>query len=191
MLYDAGGVSGDVVVSGDIATSSLVTANPMASVRLGVTVNTDAGEHAVEMMVDGKSTMLLLVPILLLCLLYRNRWRAAAQYPATLSLLPSSVLRLAGTLFCCIPRCCDALQSRSRRLGPANIIDTVRRYDRCMHWAQESLTSDAARTKSYPSHDAAHASSFCFTSREIAFYASLLREKARFHMLAAVAFTRG
>lgn len=69
--------------------------------------------------------------------------------------------------------------------GPEDMLDAIRRNDRFMGWVETSWTREEAQKKSDPNSEMSHASSVCFSGGEVAFFASLLRKKARFHMLAA------
>lgn len=71
--------------------------------------------------------------------------------------------------------------------GPSSVLDSVRKNDKFLDWAESSWTREAVAANAKP--DDVHPATFCFSGGELAFYASLLRRKARFHMLAAGGFT--
>lgn len=67
--------------------------------------------------------------------------------------------------------------------GPETMLVAVRKNDKFMDWAESSWTREAIEGTKNP--DDAHPSTYCFAGGELAFYAAMLRRKARFHMLAA------
>lgn len=71
--------------------------------------------------------------------------------------------------------------------GPDTMLAAVRKNDKFMEWAESSWTREAIESAKNP--DETHPSTFCFAGGELAFYAALLRRKARFHMLAAGGFS--
>ncbi|CDF34034.1 Serine/threonine-protein kinase [Chondrus crispus] len=71
--------------------------------------------------------------------------------------------------------------------GPDTMLAAVRKNDKFLDWTESSWTREAIEASDSP--DDAHPATFYFAGGELAFYAATLRRKARFHMLAAGAFS--
>lgn len=71
--------------------------------------------------------------------------------------------------------------------GPEGVLAAVRKNDKFLEWAESSWSTDAVKGKK--EGEDAHPALQCFAAGELAFYAALLRRKARFHQLAAGGFS--
>lgn len=71
--------------------------------------------------------------------------------------------------------------------GPPTMLAAVRKNDKFMQWTESSWTRDVI--DSGKGSNVASSDVVCFAGGELAFYTAALRRKAKFHMLAAGAFT--
>lgn len=72
--------------------------------------------------------------------------------------------------------------------GPDCVLAAIRKNDKFMDWAESSWTKEAVAESQFP-EEAHAAAAACFTGGELAYYAAMLRRKAKFHMLAAGGFS--
>ncbi|CAN8071178.1 unnamed protein product [Agarophyton chilense] len=70
--------------------------------------------------------------------------------------------------------------------GPDGILEAVRKNDKFMDWVESSWTREAIESSN---NSEKHSATFSFAGGELGFYASFLRRKAKFHLLAAGGFT--
>lgn len=71
--------------------------------------------------------------------------------------------------------------------GPDSILAATRKNDKFLGWAESSWSREAVETGQ--NADEPHPATVCFAGGELAFYAAFLRRKAKFHLLAAGAFS--
>lgn len=181
MAIEAGGVARSAVVLIPGATSSDTLQTNVA--ERGISHGSlESVEKAVEKMTEGID--------------------AAGAYSAILSATQRMRHTACDTIFSALFRCpisrdpivafrAMAMIHNLMLDGPDDMLEAVRRNERFMEWTESSWTREATHAKSDPRAENSHASSFCFAGGEIAYFASFLRKKAKFHMLAAGGFTGG
>lgn len=124
---------------------------------------------------------------------------AGGAYSAVLAALERSPASASRSLFRCLfdcpiasdPLCtlrCITMLHNVMLDGPDAVLESARQNDKFLDWVESTWTQEAiaaAAASDNPDAEPPHAASGCFSGGDLAFYTSLLRRKARFHMLAA------